>query len=107
MAKLIPSPKFHVEKSDGTPASGWKVNTYEPGTSTRKSTYTTSAESTANANPVVLDSRGEANIWWSGSYKVVVTDENDVVIYTVDNSVGAPGGLRGGLVGGAARGLLE
>lgn len=85
MAKLIPSPKFHVEKSDGTPASGWKVNTYEPGTSTRKATYTTSAEAVQNANPVVLDSRGEADIWWSGSYKVVVTDENDVVIYTVDN----------------------
>jgi len=83
--RQLPLPKFHLEKSNGIPASGWKVYTYEPGTTTNKATYTTPAGDTANANPVVLDSRGEADIWWDGLYKVKVTDDNDVTIYTVDN----------------------
>ena len=71
---------------NGDPLSGGKVNTYEAGTSTRKATYTTAAASVANANPVILNSRGEANIFWStGSYKIVLTDSEDAEIYTVDN----------------------
>jgi len=90
MAKLRASPKFHVEKNDGTPAAQWQVFTYEPGTSTKKATYTTSTESVANANPVILDARGEEDIWWSGTYKVVISDENDTdpptnAVITVDN----------------------
>jgi hypothetical protein len=83
--RQLPLPKFQIDKSDGSPASGWKIYTYEPGTTTAKATYTTSAGTVANANPVVLDARGEADIWWDGLYKVVVKDENDVTIYTVDN----------------------
>lgn len=81
----LPPPRFSMEKSDGTPASGWKVYTYQPGTTTAKNTYTTSAGDVANANPVILNARGEADIWWDGNYKVVIKDENDVTIYTVDN----------------------
>ena len=77
MAKLRASPKFHVEKDDGTPAAQWQVFTYEPGTSTKKATYTDSTEAVANTNPVILDYRGEADIWWSGEYKVVISDEFD------------------------------
>jgi hypothetical protein len=42
---------------------------------------------TANANPVILDSKGEAGIWTSGRFKVNITDANDVQItgYPVDN----------------------
>lgn len=85
MAKLRANPKFHLEQSDGTPAAGWKIYTYVAGTTTAKDTYTDYAEGTPNANPVILDSRGEADIWWSGTYKVRVDDENDVTIFTVDN----------------------
>lgn len=83
--KLRASPKFSMTDNNGNPASGWKIYTYVSGTTTPKATYIDNAQSAANTNPVILDSRGEANIWWSGSYKVVVTDANDVTIYTVDN----------------------
>ena len=85
MVALYPAPKFTLYDNNGDPAVGWKVNTYEPGTVVRKATYTTAAGGTANANPVILDARGEANIWWTGPYKVVVTDADDNIIYTVDN----------------------
>jgi hypothetical protein len=90
MAKLRASPKFHVEKNDGTPAVGWQVFTYEPGTSTKKATYTDSTEAVANSNPVILDSRGEEDIWWAGIYKVIISDETDTdpptnAVITVDN----------------------
>ena len=40
---------------------------------------------TPNENPVILDSRGEANIWLGDlSYKFRLTDANDVDIWTVD-----------------------
>jgi len=50
-------------------------------------TYTTGAGTVANANPVILDSRGEANIWYTTgtSYKVVLADSADALIWTVDN----------------------
>jgi hypothetical protein len=86
MAHLLPSPKMQFFDLNGDPLSGGKVNTYEAGTSTRKATYTTSAASVANANPVILDSRGEANIFWStGVYKIILTDSDDNEIYTVDH----------------------
>ena len=86
MANLLPNPKMQFFDLNGDPLSGGKINTYEAGTSTPKATYTTQAATVANSNPVVLDSRGEAEIWWStGSYKVEVTDSADSAIYTVDN----------------------
>ena len=71
--------------SSGNPLSGGKVYTYDAGTSTPRNTYTDQGAGTPNANPVILDSRGEASIWFSGSYKVVLKTSADVTIYTVDN----------------------
>jgi len=86
MAHLLPSPKMQFFDINGDPLSGGKVNAYEAGTSTRKATYTTAAAVVANANPVILNSRGEANIFWStGSYKIVLTDSADSEIYSVDS----------------------
>jgi len=77
-AKLEPL-KFRWTKDDGTPAAGWQVFNYIAGTSTKKDTYTDTSKSSTNANPVILDSRGEADIFFEGSYKVVIgnADETD------------------------------
>jgi len=85
MAKVRANPKFSIEKADGSPANGWKLHCYVAGTTTNKDTYTDSTESTANTNPVILDARGEADIWFSGTYKIVLKDDSDVTIWTVDN----------------------
>lgn len=83
--RQLPSPKWTVPGTSGGVAAGWKVFTYIPGTSTPKATYTTSAGDVANANPVVLDSRGEATIFWDGIYKVIVKTPADVTVWTEDN----------------------
>jgi hypothetical protein len=81
MAIVLPNGRNYFATATGTPAVGYKVYTYISGTSTPKATYTTSAASVANSNPVVLDSRGEAAIYWVGDYDVVLKDASDVTIW--------------------------
>ena len=89
MAVLSPSPKAQFLDASGNPLVGGKVYTYAAGTTTPLATFTTGAGTVANTNPVILDSRGEANIWYSNgtSYKVALTDSADALIWTVDNIV--------------------
>lgn len=90
MAVLTPTPKTQFLTASGAPLVGGKVYTYIAGTTTPQATYTDSTGATPNTNPTILDSRGEANIWLGGStYKIKLTDANDVEIWTVDN-VSAP-----------------
>jgi hypothetical protein len=85
MAVLTPSPKMQFTTAAGVPLSGGKVYTYLAGTTTPLATYTDYAGGTPNSNPIILDSRGEANIWLgSALYKFRLTDSNDVEIWTVD-----------------------
>jgi hypothetical protein len=84
-AQLYPAPVFHWHKIDGTPASGWKVYTYEAGTTTPKDSYSDSSQTVPNTNPVILNSRGEADIYFNGAYKIVIKDTVDVVQDTIDN----------------------
>jgi len=87
MAQLTPSPKQQIFGTDGAPLVGGKIYTYAAGTSTPIATYTDSGAGTANTNPIILDSYGQANIWLldTVSYKFVVKDSTDVLLYTVDN----------------------
>ena len=85
MAVLTPTPKMQFESAAGVPLSGGKVYTYAAGTTTPQATYTDYTGATPNANPIILNSRGEAAIWLgSASYKFKLTDANDVEIWTVD-----------------------
>jgi len=92
MALMLGSVKFQAFDSNGDPLSGGKVYTYSPGTTTNKATYPTVADAiaatNANANPVILDSRGEANIVLAGKTKILLKDSADATIYTVDNVEG-------------------
>jgi hypothetical protein len=87
MAGLSPTPKQQIFGTDGEPLVGGKIYTYAAGTSTPIATYTDYSAGTANTNPIILDSRGQANIWLLStvSYKFIVRDANDVLLYTVDN----------------------
>jgi len=87
MAGLTPSPKQQIFGSDGLPLVGGKIYTYAGGTSTPIATYTDSTAGTANTNPIILDSYGQANIWLinTTTYKFVVKTAADVLLYTVDN----------------------
>lgn len=105
---LLPNPRQQFFGSDGKPLAGGKVYTYAAGTSTPKATYTDAAGVVPNTNPIILNARGEATVFWSGSYKVTVTTSADVTIYTQDNVTGPDVGLRSDLAastGAAAIGI--
>tara|TARA_R100001086_G_scaffold200856_1_gene117058 strand:+ start:6976 stop:8349 length:1374 start_codon:yes stop_codon:yes gene_type:complete len=90
MGSIAPDVLQQFDDSDGNPLAGGKVYTYEAGTTTLQASYTDSGLGTPNANPVILDAAGRANIWLddSLSYKIAVYDANDALIKTVDNLVG-------------------
>lgn len=89
MAALMPQGKQQYFTAGGIPLVGGKVYTYAAGTTTPLATYTTAAASTPNTNPVILDSRGEASIFFSAvNYKIVVKDSLDSTIWTQDNLPG-------------------
>jgi hypothetical protein len=87
MASLTPTPKQQIFGSDGLPLVGGKIYTYAAGTTTPLATYTDSGAGTANTNPIILNSLGQANIWLASasSYKFSVYTSADVLLYTVDN----------------------
>jgi len=99
---ILPNPKQQYFSTAGKPLSGGKVYTYAAGTSTPKATYSDAAGTIPNANPVILDSRGEATIFWSGTYKVVLTTSADATIYTQDNITSSDVDLRTDLASTAA-----
>lgn len=89
MAALMPQGKQQYFTAGGIPLVGGKVYTYAAGTTTPLATYTTAAAGTPNTNPVILDSRGEASIFFSAAnYKIVVKDSLDSTIWTQDNLAG-------------------
>ena len=87
MAVLAPQPKAQFFDASGSPLVGGKVYTYAAGTTTPLETYTSESAVTPNTNPVILDSRGECDLWFSAasSYKVVLKSATDVLQWTVDN----------------------
>ena len=92
MAVSIIGPKFYAWDSDtGKPLAFGKVYTYEAGTSTPKPTYTSETGGVVNANPVILNSAGYADIYLIGSYKIVVKDADDVEVWTADPVTDASG----------------
>lgn len=88
------SPLFNGQTvtPSGAPAAGYRLWTYAAGSSSQLATYTTSAGTVAQSNPVTLDANGfpENPIWLQTglSYKLVLKDANDVVIRTEDNISG-------------------
>lgn len=85
MAVITPTPKTQFIDLEGAPLAGGKLYTYTAGTTTPQATYTDSTGATPNSNPVILDERGEANVWLGEStYKFKLCDANDTEIWTVD-----------------------
>ena len=87
MTILATPQKLRYTDDSGAPLAGGKVYTYQAGTSTPLATYSDYDGLVANSNPIILDSRGEADVRMLDSqlYKFVVKDADDVTIYTVDD----------------------
>src|SRR5882724_3576883 len=93
-AALSPDPKLQFFDNNGKPLTGGKLFTYLAGTTTKVTTYTDSTAGTPNSNPIILNTRGEAQsggIWLgTGQFKYVLAPSTDTdppthAIWTVDN----------------------
>lgn len=93
---VAPSPKFRGEDNNGNPLTGGKLFTYQAGTTTKQATYTDSGGLTPNTNPVILNTRGEADVWMvpGQAYKFTLSPSTDGdpptnPIWTVDQLFGS------------------
>jgi len=88
--------------NSGAPLSGGLLYTYAAGTTTPQATYTTAAGTTANSNPIVLNSAGrlDSEVWLTSTltYKFVLKDSGGVTIATYDDipGIGSVSGLTSG-----------
>lgn len=78
---LLPNAKSQFIDSTGKPLVNGKVYYYIPNTSTPKNTYQDQALTVLNTNPISLDANGQALIWGSGSYRQVVYDQNNNLVW--------------------------
>jgi hypothetical protein len=82
----IVNPVQQFLDASGNPLAGGKIYFYTAGTTTPKATYSEATGTSANANPVILNSAGRATIFLQNSaYKIVAKDSSDVTQWTVDN----------------------
>ncbi len=91
MAVVAPNPKFQLMDSNGDPYVGGKLYTYKTGTDIPKTTWTDSTKRTANLYPIVLDSKGQADVWIDssdGAYRFKFVDADGNVLWTKDNVYG-------------------
>ena len=89
MARFLGGPRVQYFKTGTSDfLDGGLLYSYAGGTLTPKNTYPTIADAlaltNANANPVVLDSRGEAAVVISGSTKLILKDAAGATIWTTD-----------------------
>jgi len=92
MASVLLSPVGNGQQffdNNGVPLSGGLIYTYQAGSSTPLTTYTTNAGTTPNTNPIILDAAGRcANEIWlqtGYSYKFVLQTSAGVTLQTLDN----------------------
>lgn len=71
----------------GAPAANCLLYTYEAGTTTPKATYTDAAKTAEHENPIRLNAKGEALIYWEGAYRIELRTAAGVLVtgYPVDN----------------------
>lgn len=107
----MPTPRARSFTDAGVPAASYLLYTYAAGTTTPKAAFTDSAGLVPHTNPIVLDAKGEAVIYFDGNYKLELKTPLGVTVtgYPVDNfetpvmpgtlSANAGGGLIGFLYG--------
>ncbi len=86
----------------GNPLTSGKVYFYSVGTSTFKDTYTSSAATIVNTNPITLNAGGKAptgGIYGTGLYRQLLKDKDGNVVWDAVTSPGGSGGSTPTLVG--------
>lgn len=92
---ILFNPGFVPVDGNGNPYAGAKLYFYVTGTTTLQNTYSDSALSSANTNPVVADANGLFSAIYLDptlTYKAVLKTSADVTIWTRD-PIGGPSGI--------------
>ena len=98
MGELLCKPVWYVTTSTGAPGAGYLLYSYEVGTTTPKALYQDLACTVPHTNPVVFDTRGEAEIYVDGAYKLVLKTAAGVEVWTVLETTNIATGLQAGTV---------
>jgi microcystin-dependent protein len=92
MATVLLSPVGNGQQffdNNGLPLSGGLIYTYQAGSSTPATTYTTNLGSIPNSNPIILDAAGRPpqEIWLEVgyTYKFIIQTSAGVTLQTLDN----------------------
>ena len=87
MAIILAQGKQQYFDDSGNPLNGGKLWTMQPGVgvTTPKATWTDAGETAFNANPIILNARGEATVFWNGAYNVRLETAAGGLIWTVEN----------------------
>jgi hypothetical protein len=92
MASVLLSPVGNGQQffdNTGVPLSGGLIYTYQAGSSTPLTTYTTNNGTVPNTNPIILDAAGRTpnEVWLQTgySYKFVLQTSAGVTLQTLDN----------------------
>lgn len=84
---LAPNARWQGRDQTGQPVQDGKLYTYLNQTTTPKATYQDYQGLQPNTNPVILDGKGEANIYWAVDdlYTIKLYTADDQEVYTQDN----------------------
>lgn len=84
---LAPTPRFHADDDDGNPLAAGKLYAYAAGGLTPLPTYADQPLTVPNANPIILDARGEAVVYIPDgvAYRFILKDADGVTIWDQDD----------------------
>jgi hypothetical protein len=88
--QLSPTPVQKFFDNNGNPLANGQLFSYIAGTSTPQATWVDATQTTQNTNPVILNARGECNLWLDPTlvYKLTLADSTGNLIWTQDQIVG-------------------
>ena len=85
----MPAPVFQGLDANGNPLNAGKLYAYVAGSTTPLDTYSDSAGTVPNTNPVVLDANGSATVrLGSGTYKFVLKDSTGTSTLWSEDQIG-------------------
>lgn len=87
MAFLAPNARWQGRDQTGQPVAFGKLYTYINKTMTPKATYQDYQEMQPNTNPITLDAKGEANVYWADDdlYTIKLFTSDSEEVYTQDD----------------------
>lgn len=108
------TPKFEGTTDANTPLVNGRLETFVAGTLNPLATYTDQSGAVENANPVVLDGAGRANVWLTPGvkYKLVlrkppILGQPGGIVWTQDNFSVSDPSLAGTLNGAGGAGAIK